>query len=203
MAGVIVELIADIEDRFVVGPNGEGLEEGLFPILATSTKITRFFHDRGSTTHMDSAKDKISIKRAVDGIEYDLGLFDGGRIIGGEGQADISRGFGFFNKNHGREDSTIPAVGHANPVPIELNGWYKMGNKWVFLMNGWIRHKNRQPKFGDGIRVYHRGMSAGGACFNIMLTLTRDVNEKEAKFILKKLLKALEKIENIFKSTDE
>ena len=31
MAGVIVELIADIEDRFVVGPNGEGLEAVCFP----------------------------------------------------------------------------------------------------------------------------------------------------------------------------
>ena len=61
-----------------------------------------------------------------------------------------------------------------------------------------IRHRDRQPARDDGIRVYHQGSSNGGSCFNVIVTLTRDVNKQEAEWIMAHAEKCLGNILLIF-----
>jgi hypothetical protein len=80
----------------------------------------------------------------------------------------------------------------------EANGWYQLGTKWVFMMNGVIRHADFQPALGEGFRLYHQGVKMSGPCFNIIMTMTRDLNRVEAEWTMNVLSDCLNKIEQLF-----
>ena len=117
-----------------------------------------------------------------DGTLHNLGKMDGVRLIFGIGTEEAERLFALFGKSSG-----------AN-----LLGRYQLGHMWVFLFNGVIRHETRQPARGNGFRVYHQGESTGGSCFNVIVTLTRDVDNEEAEWLLANAEKCLGTILSIF-----
>ena len=164
----------------------------LFKLAAVHTKISLGVgsHENGissengsyiTSRHMDGGRADHP-KVDSNGILRNLHKMDGVRVIFGIGTAEANRLFQFFGKRYSEN----------------LLRSYNLGQIWVFLFNGVIRHVDRQPAVGNGIRVYHQGSSTGGSCFNVIMTLTRDVNKEEAEWIMSQAAKCLDNILSIF-----
>ena len=200
MARILYGAAEQIEDKFSAPP---GSAE--YGVLAVQVKVSTHAHGGNTTNHFDKSQ-KRHFRRATNQKMYNCGPANGSRWIIGEGQGpdDTStepgetRAIGFFCKKHGRHSSLIPGGGHAMASHQEANGWYQLGTKWVFMMNGVIRHADFQPALGKGFRLYHQGVKMSGSCFNIIMTMTRDLNRVEAEWTMKVLSDCLNKIEQLF-----
>ena len=186
----ILDLVHLFNAKFagkVDGPDGE-----LLKLAAVQVKMSLGvgIHEKGIVSNDGSYRTSIHWDRGQadypkmdsNGTMHDLGSMDGVRLIFGIGTAEAIRLFKLFGKRSG-----------DNPL-----GVYQLGHIWIFLFNGVIRHGDRQPARGDGIRVYHQGSSTGGSCFNVIVTLTRDVNKQEAEWIMAHAEKCLGNILLIF-----
>ena len=186
----ILDLIHLYNAKFggkVDGPDGELLK---LAAVQVKTSLGVGIHEKGIVSSDGTYETSIHWDRGqaaypkVDsnGTMHDLGSMDGVRLIFGIGTAEAIRLFKLFSKKSG----------------ADLICAHRLGNIWIFLFNGVIRHRDRQPASGDGIRVYHQGSSNGGSCFNVIVTLTRDVNKQEAEWIMAHAEKCLGNILTIF-----
>ena len=181
-------------------------ETPLAPLATFTIKATTGFHENGwtsltgvyqTTNHMDCPS-ALRFKKDPDGILQNLGTLDGMRLLGGIGSSQGRRNFEFNSKSHGRIETRIRAAAHTLPSPDEERGFFDMGAKWCFGMNGNVRERKKQGRLGYSTRVYHRGSSTGGACFNLIITLTRDLNESETKWMATEYMKCISSIEDVF-----
>ena len=197
MAQVLYDAVEQIEDKFRAPPGSA--ENGA---LAVQTKVSTHAHGGNTRVHSDNSQGH-HFRRATDQKMHNCGAANGSRWIIGEGQGpdDTStetRAIALFCKQHGRRSSLIPGVDHAVASMEGTNGWYQLGTKWVFMMNGVIRHADFQPVLGEGFRLYHQGVKMSGSCFNIIMTMTRDLNRVEAEWTMNVLLDCLNTIEKMF-----
>ena len=186
----ILDLVHLFKAKFggkVDGPDGKLLK---LAAVQVKTSLGVGIHEKGIVSNDGSYRTSIHWDRGQadypkmdsNGTMHDLGSMDGVRLIFGIGTEEAERLFALFGKSSG-----------AN-----LLGRYQLGHMWVFLFNGVIRHETRQPARGNGFRVYHQGESTGGSCFNVIVTLTRDVDNEEAEWLLANAEKCLGTILSIF-----
>ena len=142
-----------------------------------------------TSVHMDGG---LSEKEALNnqGVYENVGCMKGTRWLFGWGEWGQRKEFAFYDRFIPRYASKI------TQEAARIGKVYQFKNCWIYCFNGPIRHyvpqANRITKF------HHRGSSVGGACFMFIMTMTSDVNQVEAKWIVKQILTFMSKLEALF-----
>jgi hypothetical protein len=142
-----------------------------------------------TSVHMDNGlREKFALNKQGEYVQ--VGCMKGTRWLFGWGEWGQQKKFAFYDRRVKRNASE-KAFEEARIGQV-----YQFKNCWIYCFNGPIRH--RLPQADRVTKIYHCGSSVGGPCLHFIMTMTCDVKEVEAKWIMKQILRFMNQLETLF-----
>jgi len=179
----------------------ENLDAGLDGVTHELGRVDTKISLRGDHNEIKEKGDKSATGVHTDGgksekektdhemVVHNLGPMDGARAVACVHEQGGGTAMSMWNRPTRRRHAWD--VNHAGRVFSAQHG-----SKSIYEMNGQVRHDLRQKN--NATKFYHRGSSTGGACVTLIVTLTCDMDEALAKFVMVEVAKCLNAIEELF-----